>query len=250
MPAPGLITLLLFAVGAGAFGALIGAGGGFLIVPALVFAFGRTPQEAVGITALAVLLICTTATISYLPRRRVDGRVALATALPGVPAAIAGTWLLARLAAGPGFSVALGAMFLVVAAVMLRSRSRAGTAPPVSLPAVAMGGGVVGAITGTFAAGGGLLTVPMLMRWGGLSASRATATTAMAMLPSAAIVAAAQVWRGHVPPSGFAVAIAAAIGARGGALWSGRWGEAMLVVVTAAAVAAVGVATLARAAGL
>src|SRR5690606_349654 len=151
-------------------------------VPALVLLFDQSPEEAVGATALAVLLIASTATVSYLPRKRVEVRMALAVAATGVPTAILGGWLLAEYVSGRWFEVGLGACFLLLAAAMFaQMRAPAREDAPPSLGVLALGGGLVGIITGAFAAGGGLLTVPMLMRWGRLPIQRATATTSLAI---------------------------------------------------------------------
>ncbi len=244
---PESLAVVAFGFGAGVFGAVIGAGGGFLIVPVLVSVFGRAPEEAVGTTALAVMLISIAATASYLPSKRVDTRKALLVAAPGIPAAAVGSWLLAEVASGPWFAIALGVGFLLLAALIL-AQARPFTVPRRAVPGagLAMGGSLVGVVTGAFAAGGGLLTVPLLMRWGALPIQRATATTALAILPSAAAAAAIQVWLGHVPARGLAVATAAALGAYAGAAWSGRWHPGGLIRITAASVAAMGLLTLGR----
>ena len=245
-----LLALLSFSLVAGAFGAAIGAGGGFLIVPVLAVVFRMPPQEAVGTTALAVLLISVMATASYLPRRRVATRVALATAATGIPGAAVGSWLLTELASGRGFIVTLGMCYLMLAGFIVlqfRAASPSVASPAmVSWRALTAGGGVVGMLTGAFAAGGGLLTLPLLMRWGGLTIERATATTALAILPSAAAVAMIQIAQGHVPWSGLVVAVVAVVGARIGAVWSTRWAPTNLVWLTSVAVAVMGVLTLGR----
>lgn len=247
MPSAEVFWLVIFALLAGGFGAVIGAGGGFVIVPALVLLFGRAPEEAVGITALAVLLISMTSTLSYLPRGRVDLRLALIIAAPGIPAAAVGSWLLGQVASGPAFTLALGVCFLLLAGLMVLQMRSAAPLAAASSGALAAGGGAVGVITGAFAAGGGLLTIPLLMRWGALPIERATATTAVAVIPSAAAAAAAQIWLGHVPANGIAIAVAAAAGAWAGATWSGRWRPRNLLLLTVAAVGGMGLLTLARA---
>jgi hypothetical protein len=64
------VTLLLAAggLGAGVFGALLGLGGGILIVPLLTLAFGLPFREAVAISLLAVITTSSASAAVYLER--------------------------------------------------------------------------------------------------------------------------------------------------------------------------------------
>ena len=64
------VTLLLAAggLGAGVFGALLGLGGGILIVPLLTLAFGLPFREAVAISLLAVITTSSASAAVYLQR--------------------------------------------------------------------------------------------------------------------------------------------------------------------------------------
>ena len=52
----GTVLLFLAGLGIGTLGTLVGAGGGWMIVPLLLFALHFTPQHAVG-TSLAVVFL-------------------------------------------------------------------------------------------------------------------------------------------------------------------------------------------------
>ena len=56
----------------GAFGTLIGAGGGFLLVPLLLIGYHFPPPEAVGTSLSLVFLNAASGSFAYLRQRRVD----------------------------------------------------------------------------------------------------------------------------------------------------------------------------------
>src|SRR5262252_3431995 len=83
---------------AGIVGTLIGAGGGFLLIPVLVFLHPREP--AAELTALSLAVVCANAlsgTVAYARQRRVGWRSALLFSLAGLPSAVLGAWLTHRL---------------------------------------------------------------------------------------------------------------------------------------------------------
>jgi uncharacterized membrane protein YfcA len=90
--------LLLFAsgivVGVGA--ALTGLGGGFLMVPLLLF-FGYTAQRAVGTSFLAILLISISALVAHNKLQNVDYRTGILLGLGGVAGAQVGARIVEHL---------------------------------------------------------------------------------------------------------------------------------------------------------
>ncbi len=80
-------VLALLGVALGAFGTLVGAGGGFLLVPILLVTYPDTPPETITAMSLFVVLAnAASGTVAYWRQRRIDlltgGLFALAT-LPG-----------------------------------------------------------------------------------------------------------------------------------------------------------------------
>jgi uncharacterized protein len=83
--AVGLIALGLFA---GGYGSMVGLGGGFMLVPALLL-LHYDSRVAAGTSIFVVLLNAASGSIQYLRQRRVDIRSAIVFAIAGIP----GAWL-------------------------------------------------------------------------------------------------------------------------------------------------------------
>lgn len=77
----------------GMFGTMIGAGGGFLLVPILLLAFPEVPPDLVTSISLAVVFVNASAgTVSYARLKRIDYRSGLMFAAATVPGAIIGAY--------------------------------------------------------------------------------------------------------------------------------------------------------------
>lgn len=115
------LLALIAAVGAGAFGALVGVGGGLILVPLLTIALGVPVQQAVAVSLLGVIAVSTTASASYLSAGLVDRRAGLtllvATALGGVSGGYIAGYLDPR-----AIAALFGLVLMAVALEMLRSR--------------------------------------------------------------------------------------------------------------------------------
>lgn len=59
-----------------------------------------------------------------------------------------------------------------------------------------LAGGAAGLANGLFGGGGGMVLLPILSRWGGLSARRLYATCVAVIFPVCAVSAAVYLWRG------------------------------------------------------
>src|SRR5690349_21530012 len=115
-------------IGVGAIGTLIGAGGGFVLIPVLLFLHPHEP--AANLTALSLAVVFANSlsgTSAYARQGRVDWRSALLFALAGLPGSILGAWLTSfidrRL-----FDPLLGAT-LILGALLVLTRGQARAAP-------------------------------------------------------------------------------------------------------------------------
>jgi len=185
-----LRTVLLFAsgLGIGTLGTLIGAGGGWMIVPLLLFGLGFTPQQAVGTSLAVVFLNALSGSIAYMIQGRVLYRMGVAFAVATIPGALLGATLVQYL--NSRWFTLLFALFLLALAGLLlkgqtiRGRSHRHPAPEElgSLRSPIMRAGIllsflVGVISSLFGIGGGIVHVPFLIVILGLSVHSATATS-------------------------------------------------------------------------
>ncbi len=122
------LLLLVGGIAAGAFGSLLGLGGGLLIVPLLTLGFGLPLREAVGVSLVCVIVTSSASAGVYLQRRQANLRLGMVLELfTGLGAVIGGAIAFLvdeRLLAGL-FTAILGYM----AFSMLRGARRAAPAP-------------------------------------------------------------------------------------------------------------------------
>ena len=115
----GDLLLLLIGAVVGTIGTLVGAGGGFLLVPAMLFLY---PDEAPGVitsTSLAVVFVnAVSGSIAYAAQRRIDYRAALVLAVATVPGSVLGALVASRIDRGP-FTVVFSLILIGVAALLV-----------------------------------------------------------------------------------------------------------------------------------
>ncbi len=121
--------LLLIGTFAGLAGSIVGLGGGFIIIPFLLFFFPLHPQLIVG-TSMAVLLINSlSSTYAYLRQKRIDVNSGIAFAVAMIPGSIIGAILSKFILTGEVFHVAFGMFLLCVSLLILLKPSN-----PINLP--------------------------------------------------------------------------------------------------------------------
>jgi uncharacterized membrane protein YfcA len=112
-----LLVPLGFAVGA--YGALVGVGGGFVLVPALLIIYPDESQETItSISLFVVLANSVSGTAAYARRGQIDYRTGLLLASVAVPASIAGAFAV-RYLPRHYFDLAFGIFLLAVAGLLL-----------------------------------------------------------------------------------------------------------------------------------
>ncbi|MFE9661174.1 TSUP family transporter [Streptomyces sp. NPDC005955] len=157
----------------------LGAGGGIIAVPALVYLLGFTPVEATTASLLIVSATSLTALYAHARTGAVQWRGGLLLAAAGaLPAALAGV-LAARLPAAL-LTAAFGLVAGLAGLRMLRPVPPAApTATAVQPVKVVAAGAGLGALTGLLGVGGGFLAVPALT---GVLAFRIRAAVATSLL--------------------------------------------------------------------
>lgn len=233
--------LIALGAGAGVLGALLGVGGGVILVPALVLLAGEAFPAAVGTSLVCVVATSVASSAGQFRRGMVDPDVALRlqafAAVGAVGAALAAPYVPVR-----GLFVAF-AVLMAGAAWQLWPRA-GGARPAVTEPtgllsrAVAACGGMLGGLLGV---GGGVVFVPLLHGLAGLDFHRAAATSAYLIGLTAGSGAAVYLVRGDVDlpvvaPTMLGVLIGASVASAAAHRVSAAWlkrGFALLLVYVA-----------------
>lgn len=236
------ILLALSGLFAGAFGAMLGLGGGILIVPILTLGFGVPLTAAIGTSLICVIATSTGAAAINVQAGRADVRLGITLAAGTVVGAVTG-----GLIAGFLPERALAGLFALLlgytAVTMLRRLLRVADAAPESriadpsapdgpgapdyrrrrLP-LAVGGSVLaGNVSGLLGVGGGIVTVPLVHLVMGAPMRVAVATSNFMIGVTAAAGAYAYLFRGDVDARLAApVVLGVAAGAAAGAVLSAR----------------------------
>ena len=250
------LLALIAAAGAGAFGAVVGVGGGIILVPLLTLFLGVPVHAAVAISLLGVIAVSTTASASYLKHGFVDRRVGLtllvATVLGGIAGGYIAGYLDARVISG-----LFGVVLLVVAIEMLRGRRTVvpeftgepqglefdssyvepTTGDKVPYRARRVGAGAfvslfAGALSGLLGVGGGIVNVPTMNVLMHIPIRVATTTSTYMLGATAAASAVLYLSRGEVD---FALAapvvVGVFLGGRLGAQFQRRVPQHVLILV-------------------
>ena len=267
-------ALALVALGflIGAYGTLIGAGGGFVLVPILLVVYPSEAPELVTSISLAVVFVnAMSGTVAYVRQRRIDFLAGNAFALATLPGAVAGalaTSLFPRRLFDVAFAfVLLGvSLFLSLrpAPRVVQRRGRRGEVfrqvtdihgdtyvYSYSLPLGIALSLAVGFLSSLLGIGGGIIHVPALIHLLHFPAHVATSTSQYILTWTALTGAAVHVLNGDLD-GGYgrtaALALGVLVGAQAGARISRRVGGLLIVRLLGLAMAAVAIRLLVAAA--
>jgi uncharacterized membrane protein YfcA len=240
------LLMLAGGVAAGAFGSILGLGGGLLIVPLLTLVFGLPLREAVAVSLVCVIVTSSASAGVYLQRRQANLRLGMVLELFTAAGAIVGgaiAFLIdERLLAG------LFALLLVyVAATMLGGLRRRAPVEPATddetpphahagagpiaggrqdpgyredrLPLAAAGSVGAGVASALLGIGGGLIKVPVMHLVLGVPLRIATATSNLMIGITASASAIVYLVRGGIDayvagPTAVGVFVGATLGSR------------------------------------
>jgi uncharacterized protein len=110
-----LMGLLLLCIGivAGGYGTIVGAGGGFILVPALLLVFHMDPAVAAASGLVTVLINSLSGVFGYAKQGKIHYRTGLTIGIGAFPGAIIGVYLL-QLYASSSFTVILASLLVVL----------------------------------------------------------------------------------------------------------------------------------------
>ncbi|MCP3104423.1 sulfite exporter TauE/SafE family protein [Myxococcus sp. K15C18031901] len=221
-----MTVLLLIGVGglAGTLGAMLGIGGGIVLVPALVLGFGLPLEEAVPASLMCVVANSCAAAAGYVDNHLSDIRLGLTLELATVLGAIVGG-MVAALIAPAMVAVVFGFFTLYVALQMMLVRSPRHEPStlddyrPTNYPLGISGSFVAGGLSALLGVGGGPLKVPLMSYGMRVPFKVASATSNLMIGVTGAASVAAYALRGHlklalVSPLVVGVLVGASIGGR------------------------------------
>lgn len=120
-----LVMLPLVGAAVAAMGTLVGLGGGFVLVPLLLFMFpDESPAVISSISLTVVFLNAASATVSHYRERRIDFKTATLLAIGGIPAAVVGAIAASRVTRD-AFEVYMGIVLILGAVYVLWRSTRA-----------------------------------------------------------------------------------------------------------------------------
>jgi uncharacterized membrane protein YfcA len=247
--------LVLLGVAVGAYGTLIGAGGGFLLTPLLLILYPDFEPEVVTAISLGVVWFnAGSGTLAYASQRRIDYLAGLLFAAATMPGAVLGALLIQEVPRRP-FEAAFAVLLLALAAWLL--------APPPTLiatsqprrflrrtlqdghndtyrygfdPLLGVGLGLlIGGFSSLFGVGGGIIYVPAMILLLRFPAPIATATSTFTLMFTAGTGALVHLTAGQyagVVPQLLSLAAGVLVGAQIGALVSSRLGRGSHEVVS------------------
>ncbi|HLL04775.1 MAG TPA: sulfite exporter TauE/SafE family protein [Myxococcaceae bacterium] len=200
-----MTVLLLITAGtiAGLAGALLGIGGGVLLVPALVLGLGIPLEEAVPASLMCVVASSCASAASYVDNRLSDIRLGMTLELATVVGAIAGGLVAAYIA--PAMVAVVFGLFTLFVALQMLVLTRRAPEPasatnyvPMNYPLGISGSFVAGSLSALLGVGGGPLKVPLMSYGMRVPFKVATATSNLMVGVTGAASVASYAWRGHL----------------------------------------------------
>lgn len=253
------VLLVLLGLGVGAFGTLLGSGGGFILTPVLLLLYPHDrPATITAISLTAVFFNAASGSVAYAHQRRIDYRSGLTFALAALPGSIAGA-LVVGVVSRHVFDALMAAVLLGLAVWLFvgepgaprspRGRrttreliDRYGTRHRYEVPVRrgALYSTVVGFVSSFLGIGGGIIHVPLLVRALGFPTHIATATShfilaIIAGTGAATHVVAGSFAHGHGLRRAAAISVGVVAGAQLGARLSLRTSARAVELLLAAA---------------
>ena len=232
---------------------LIGGGGSILAVPLMVYVVGVADAHvAIGTSAIAVAVNAALNLSNHARGGTVRWSCAFTFAAAGVIGAFIGA-IFGKLLDGRKLLALFALLMLVIAVLMLRTRSRPGLPEAHmswdNMPAIVGLGLGTGTLSGFFGIGGGFLIVPSLMLATGMPIINAVSSSLVAVTAFGLTTAASYAWSGLISwqLAGLFIGgglIGGLVGTRSARLLSERRGA--LNIVFAAVIIAVAIYMLVR----
>lgn len=251
--------LIFLAVGCftGIIGALLGLGGGVVIVPFLVFVAHYEPQLAIGTSMFVVLLNALSGALGYVRQKIACTDAAICFSLATIPGAFLGSYG-AKYLQGKIFLGVFGLLLVGLAFNMFRKAGISGEENGVTVVPKQYNRKLgiicsvfVGFLASVLGIGGGVIHVPFMIYVLRFPVKVAIATSTCILAVSAIAGVISHAWLGHIDWfAGIGLGAGAAVGAQLGVRLAAKVQSASLMKGTGVLVAITGVKFLLSAFGL
>lgn len=215
------IILLLIGFFAGAYGIMVGAGGGFVFVPAILILLHLSPEAAAGTGLVVVFINSISGVYGYVRQKRIDYKMGLWLALGATPGTFLGIWL-TQISPGKYFNgifavvlIALGLFLILKKTPEEKTKRPAGESQneiAVTLerkaPDLVSGrkmminlllvGLLLGVVSSFFGIGGGWLLVPILVYLFRINPHYATAISIFSLCLYSALGVIIHIFQGNI----------------------------------------------------
>ncbi len=182
-----VLALLLAGLLGGTLSGAFGVGGGTIMVPLLIWLLGFDQRRAAATSLAAIVPAAIAGAASYSVAGETNLVAALLIAAGGIGGSLIGTKLLRTLPLGWLRWLFIAFLLLVAIRMFFEAPARGAelTLTPWTIAALVLLGLVMGIAAGMFGIGGGVLIVPVLVAFFGVSDLVAKGTSLIAMIPTA-----------------------------------------------------------------
>lgn len=245
----------------GAYGTMVGAGGGSVLVPVLLMLLPHESPATITAISLAVVFFnAYSGTIVYMRMGRVDYRAGVIFTLAGLPGAVLGVFLVHEMPRGL-FDPLFGLLLLAIGGLLVANPlgTRGGITPKPrpggterGMLVGSIGSAYIGVLASLLGIGGGIIHVPFLIRMLRMPAHVATATSHFVLTFIALTATVTHVIQGEFDrglSQTMYLAVGVMMGAPLGAALSSRLHGSMIMRLLALALCLVGSRLLMRVVG-
>jgi uncharacterized membrane protein YfcA len=265
-----LIFIAWVAVGVvvGAYGTLVGAGGGFALVPILLLVYPRqSPAQLTAVSLAAVFANVVSGSIGYSRLKRIDYRTGLMLAPATIPGAVIGALVVGAIPR-TAFNAVMGSALILVSGFLLLKPG--GNIPlgldgrwvvsrtlvdsdgnryqyRFNLALAIVGSFGIGFVSSLLGIGGGIIQVPLLTTFFGFPAHIASATSQLVQVFTTGFGTVTHIFRGDYASFvgvTIALAVGVIIGAQAGTAISRRVAGSSMIRLLAVALGLVGIRLL------
>ena len=240
-------AFLILGIAVGAFGTLVGVGGGFFLVPFFLLGLHWHPQQAVGTSLAVVFLNALSGSIAYIKQNKVYYDAGIRFSIATLPGALLGSYLV-QYFSGSGFRLTFGFLLLCLAVLMCFRPAAKKAAEgfdkqsfTYNRPLGIILSVAVGFLSSTLGIGGGLIHVPAMVYLLSFPTHIATATSHFVLAISTFFGVASHFFLGNIliKPA-LTIGVGAVCGAQLGAKLALRTKSHLIIILLSFALAMLG----------